>query len=165
MTDHLEPFNGFGSENPSFKQFLNNLFENSHIMGGIFGILMKIFGDPNLCLVLFHANLYKNSTVQVSNSLMRQFQINNRFYFFSSDGWVVAKEGEEIHSTLIARRGAQKLIIFSRRRNLWAQGRAARSNNFNREESGTVQSAKKPRIIWTSFYVKLPKSHQRKFKR
>ena len=88
MTDHLEPFNGFGAENPSFKNFLNNLFENSHIMGGIFGILMKIFGDPNLCLVLFqfHANLYKNSTVQVSNSLMRQFQINNRFYFFSSDG-------------------------------------------------------------------------------
>ena len=41
MTDHLEPFNGFGSENPSFKHFLNNLFENSHIMGGIFGILMK----------------------------------------------------------------------------------------------------------------------------
>ena len=30
MTDHLEPFNGFGSENPSFKHFLNNLLPPSH---------------------------------------------------------------------------------------------------------------------------------------
>ena len=148
MTDHLEPFNGFGAENPSFKHFLNNLFENSHIMGGIFGILMKIFGDPNLCLVPFHANLDKSGTVQVSNSLMRQFQINNRFYFFSSDGWVVAKEGEEIHSTLIARRGAQKLIIFSRRRNLWGE-----------EERREGQHVPTISIVKNLAPFSLPKSH------